>query len=57
MNGVDTKLVLLVEDDPADALLLQRAFDKSGTKFSLKRLSNGDEIIAYLEGREPYQDR
>ena len=57
MNGTHSKLILLVEDDPGDARLLQRAFDKLGTKYTLKRLSNGDEIISYLEGREPYQDR
>lgn len=57
MNGADGKLVLFVEDDPGDARLLQRAFQKTGSKFSLKRLTNGDELVAYLEGQEPYADR
>lgn len=57
MNATPNKFILLVEDDPSDALLLERAFVKTGGKFSLKRLNNGEEAIAYLEGSEPYQDR
>jgi CheY-like chemotaxis protein len=57
MNGIHSKLVLLVEDDPGDALLLKRAFDKSGGKFSMKRLTNGDELVAYLDGQAPFTDR
>lgn len=57
MKGLQTKLILLVEDDPGDARLLQRAFDKSGARFDVKRLTNGDDVVAYLDGLEPYTDR
>ena len=46
MKSAD-KLVLLAEDDPADAQLVQRAFDKCGGGVSIVRLSNGDDLVAY----------
>ena len=51
------RLVLLVEDDPADVRLLQRAFEKSDSDIDLFRVSNGDDAVAYLGGTEPYNDR
>lgn len=56
MKSAD-KLVLLAEDDPADARLVQRAFDKCGGGVSIVRLSNGDDLVAYLDGRPPYENR
>lgn len=50
-------LVLLVEDDPADVRLLQRAFEKVESSIEFFRLSNGDEAVAYLNGDEPFHDR
>ena len=49
--------VLLVEDDPTDYRLIQRAFDKVTDGFRMFRLSNGDEVIAYLSGDAPYENR
>ena len=49
--------VLLVEDDPTDFRLLQRAFNKLSEQFEMFRLSNGDEVIAYLAGDAPYENR
>ena len=51
------KNVLLVEDDPADARLIQRAFDRSGIEASMMRLQNGDDAVAYLQGRPPFDNR
>jgi CheY-like chemotaxis protein len=52
-----TKMVLLAEDDPADARLVQRAFLKCGGKFTVVRLTNGDDVIDYMNGRPPYENR
>jgi CheY-like chemotaxis protein len=49
--------VLLVEDDPADYRLIQRAFSKVDQKISVIRLSDGDEVVAYLSGDGPYENR
>jgi len=52
-----TPTVLLVEDDPNDAGLVQRAFSRSGMKVSVLRLQNGDEAVSYLGGEAPYDNR
>lgn len=49
--------ILLVEDDPADARLVQRAFDKAGVNATLMRLTNGEEAVAYLAGEAPFDNR
>ena len=49
--------VLLVEDDPADARLIQRAFSKLSNVRSVIRLTNGDDAVAYLSGESPYENR
>ena len=50
-------LVLLVEDDPADVRLIQRAFRKLETSVTMTRLTNGDDAVAYLSGDGPYENR
>lgn len=52
-----TPTVLLVEDDPNDARLVQRAFSRSGVEVSVLRLQNGDEAVSYLRGEAPYDNR
>ena len=49
--------ILLVEDDPADVRLIQRAFNKLNSDVTVHRLSNGDDAIAYLAGDSPYDNR
>jgi CheY-like chemotaxis protein len=49
--------VLLAEDDPSDFRLIQRAFSKVEEGFSLFRLTNGDEVVDYLAGTAPYENR
>jgi CheY-like chemotaxis protein len=51
------EFILLVEDDPNDVLLIQRAFRKTGLANALKVVSNGDEAIDYLRGNAPYDNR
>jgi CheY-like chemotaxis protein len=49
--------VLHVEDDPNDALLLRRAFQKAGVEAALASVGDGLEAEDYLAGRGAYSDR
>jgi CheY-like chemotaxis protein len=54
---MNDRLVLLVEDDPADVRLIQRAFGKLQTNVIMKRVTNGDDAVAYLSGEGPFENR
>ncbi|NEQ29015.1 MAG: response regulator [Microcoleus sp. SIO2G3] len=50
--------ILLVEDDPNDILLTQRAFRKANlTNASLQVVTDGDTAVGYLSGVGEYADR
>jgi CheY-like chemotaxis protein len=49
--------ILLVEDDPNDVLLIQRAFQKAGLKDVLHVAREGQQAIDYLSGKGHYADR
>jgi CheY-like chemotaxis protein len=49
--------VLIAEDDPGDAFLLQRAFAISEVPASLYFVRDGQEAIDYLGGAANYSDR
>ncbi|AFZ12131.1 response regulator receiver protein [Crinalium epipsammum PCC 9333] len=50
--------ILLVEDDPNDILLIQRAFFyKANVKNSVQVLKDGEEALLYLSGKQMYADR
>jgi DNA-binding response OmpR family regulator len=49
--------ILVVEDDPNDALLLRRAFRKAGISGFDLVLPDGQEAIDYLGGLGGYRDR
>lgn len=49
--------ILLAEDDENDALLMQRAFNKTGQRVTMTVLRNGQEVIDYLQGLAAYADR
>ncbi len=49
--------ILLVEDDPDDVFLIQRAFRGANLANPMRVLNDGEEAIAYLEGRGDYADR
>ena len=51
------RLVLLVEDDPADVRLIQRGFGKLKQSVAMTRLTNGDDAVAYLSGAGPFENR
>jgi CheY-like chemotaxis protein len=50
-------VLLLVEDDPADARLIQRALSKVDIPAKLLHVSDGDQAVAYLSGDGKYADR
>ena len=54
---MNERLVLLIEDDPADVRLIQRAFRKLDIPVPMFRLTNGDDAVAYLSGNAPYENR
>lgn len=49
--------ILLVEDSPDDALLIQRAFRKANLANPVQLARDGEEAVAYLSGASPYEDR
>jgi CheY-like chemotaxis protein len=49
--------ILLVEDDPNDVKLIQRAFRKAGLANPVMVVKDGEEAVAYLSGTELYADR
>jgi CheY-like chemotaxis protein len=51
------RFILLVEDENADSLLIQRALEKSALDFKMVRVKHGEDAIAYLSGSAPYDDR
>ncbi|GIX47688.1 MAG: hypothetical protein KatS3mg131_1899 [Candidatus Tectimicrobiota bacterium] len=48
--------VLLVEDNPRDVRLTQRAFTQAGLAHDLRVVRDGDEALAYLQREGPYRD-
>ena len=49
--------VLLVEDDPLSARLIQRVFRKTGLANPLQIVNDGEQAVAYLAGHDKYADR
>ncbi|MDP8965806.1 MAG: response regulator [Cyanobacteriota bacterium] len=50
-------IILLVEDNPQDVLLIQRAFRKANLTIPLQVVKDGEAAVHYLSGEEPYGDR
>lgn len=49
--------VLVVEDDPTDALMIQRAFAKAAVHARLQTVSHGEAAVDYLTGVGQFADR
>lgn len=53
-----TQTILLVEDNPVDVLLMQRAFrNENFANTSLQIVRDGDAAVFYLNGDGEYSDR
>ncbi|HLY98069.1 MAG TPA: response regulator [Candidatus Angelobacter sp.] len=50
-------IILLVEDEPDDARLLMRAFQRAGVQNHVRHLTRGDTALAYLQGLPPWDNR
>lgn len=46
--------LLLVEDNPGDALLIRKGFELANANVDIQVVSDGDQAIAYLAGDAPY---
>lgn len=57
MQTETLRTILLVEDEPTDAALLLRAFEKAKVLNPVLHLTNGDEVLGYLAGVREYADR
>lgn len=55
--GIKQPVLLLVEDDPADVRLMQRAFSKIDVPARVVHVGDGDQAVAYLSGEGQYADR
>ena len=53
----DLRPILLVEDEPSDAALIRRAFEKAKVLNRIIHLKNGDEALGYLAGVKEYANR
>jgi CheY-like chemotaxis protein len=49
--------ILIVEDEPGDAMLVERAFEKAQIPSARRLVRDGEEAIAYLSGKQPYSNR
>jgi len=49
--------VVLVEDDPNDAMLIRRAFERTTGEMGFIHLSDGDAAVRYLASEPPYDNR
>ena len=50
-------IVLTVDDSSDDTLLLQRACQRAGVRFTLQTVDDGTKAIAYLSGLDDFSDR
>jgi CheY-like chemotaxis protein len=53
----DVKTVLLVEDNPDDVFLMQRAFKKARITARLMVVTDGKQAVSYLEGTGEHDNR
>lgn len=49
--------ILYVEDDPSQAKLMMRAFDKAGVGSRIFHAANGEQVLAYVNGIGKFADR
>ncbi len=55
--NLNNLVILLIEDDPNDVILMQRAITKGKVLNPLQVVSDGEQAIHYLEGKGIYADR
>jgi CheY-like chemotaxis protein len=53
----ESQTILIVEDNPTDVMLIQRAFAKLKIANPVQVVADGDRAVDYLSGRDSYADR
>lgn len=53
----DPFTILVVEDNPEEVILLQRAFENTGMDIAVHFVVNGEEAIDYLSGTDRFRNR
>jgi CheY-like chemotaxis protein len=56
MEGLFSRPILFVEDDPGQSKLMMRAFDQAGAR-RIFHATSGEQVLAYLSGAGQYADR
>ena len=51
----DTRAVLLVEDNPGDARLVEEAFEAADSEVALHTVADGEEMLDFLHRRGDYE--
>ena len=46
-------MLLLVEDDPADAVLIRRSMEKAGIPANIVHVKDGDQAVEFLSSKVP----
>ncbi len=54
---METRTILVAEDDENDVFLMRRAFAQAHSQAALQFVSNGEEALAYLRGNGLYAAR
>jgi CheY-like chemotaxis protein len=49
--------VVIVDDDPYEALLAQGVLDELQPRFPIQILTSGEDLVAYFQGDDLYHDR
>ena len=57
MEDFDKQVFLLAEDSESEVALMKEAFAKAGVTNPLFVVPGGDQVISYLKGDPPYNDR
>ena len=52
-----SKTILVAEDDPDDALIFKAMFKRATLPHNLHVVSNGQQVIDWLSGKDEYSDR
>src|SRR5258708_1360550 len=56
-ENMGQRRILVAEDQTNDAFILERAFQRTGSKATLHFVRDGQEAIDYLEGQDGFSDR
>lgn len=56
MNTLEPVRLLMAEDDDEDQLLVRKAFERARLVNNLDIVEDGEQLLKYLRGEEPYRD-